>query len=153
MISATKTGNYRWFICFMLFAATTINYLDRQILGLLKPGLEKTFDWTETDYSHIVMAFTACYALGQLLYGKVIDKIGTKLGYTISVTVWSIAAMLHMQPSLIWRNDLDCSLHSMFRIGVPYLKACWKTSRRPLTWLLRRLHISMPVWAMHKDHR
>jgi ACS family hexuronate transporter-like MFS transporter len=91
----SKIGNYRWFICFLLFAATTINYLDRQILGLLKPELEKTFSWTETDYSRIVMAFTACYAFGQLFYGKILDKIGTKLGYTISVSLWSIAAMLH----------------------------------------------------------
>jgi MFS transporter, ACS family, hexuronate transporter len=91
----TKIGNYRWFIAFLLFAATTINYIDRQIFGLLKPELERIFSWTETDYSRIVMAFTACYALGQLIYGKVIDRIGTKLGYTISVSVWSIAAMLH----------------------------------------------------------
>jgi MFS transporter, ACS family, hexuronate transporter len=91
----TKTGNYRWFIAFLLFAATTINYIDRQIFGLLKPELERIFSWTETDYSRIVMAFTACYALGQLVYGKIIDRIGTKLGYTISVSVWSIAAMLH----------------------------------------------------------
>jgi ACS family hexuronate transporter-like MFS transporter len=93
--SATKIGNYRWFIAFLLFGATTINYIDRQIFGLLKPELEKVFSWTETDYSRIVMAFTFCYALGMLLYGKVIDRIGTKLGYTISVTVWSISAMLH----------------------------------------------------------
>jgi len=79
----------------MLFAATTINYLDRQILGILKPQLEEIFNWTETDYSKIVMAFATCYALGQLFYGKLIDRIGTKLGYTISVTVWSIAAILH----------------------------------------------------------
>jgi ACS family hexuronate transporter-like MFS transporter len=91
----TKIGNYRWFICFLLFAATTINYIDRQIFGLLKPELEKTFGWTETDYSRIVMAFTACYAFGLLFYGRIIDRIGTKRGYTISVTVWSIAAMLH----------------------------------------------------------
>jgi ACS family hexuronate transporter-like MFS transporter len=91
----TKVGNYRWFIAFLLFGATTINYIDRQIFGLLKPELERTFSWTETDYSRIVMAFTACYALGLLFYGKVIDRIGTKLGYTISVTVWSISAMLH----------------------------------------------------------
>jgi ACS family hexuronate transporter-like MFS transporter len=91
----TKIGNYRWFICFLLFAATTINYIDRQIFGLLKPVLEKSFSWTETDYSRIVMAFTACYAFGQLFYGKIIDRIGSKMGYTISVTVWSIAAMLH----------------------------------------------------------
>ncbi len=91
----TKIGNYRWLIAFLLFAATTINYIDRQIFGLLKPELEKVFSWSEIDYSRIVMAFTACYAIGQLVYGKVIDKIGTKLGYTISVTVWSIAAVIH----------------------------------------------------------
>ena len=91
----TKTGSYRWFIAFLLFAATTINYIDRQIFGLLKGELEVVFKWTETDYSRIVMAFTASYAIGQLLYGRLIDRIGTRLGYTISVTVWSIAAMLH----------------------------------------------------------
>lgn len=90
-----RTGNYRWLICFMLFAATTINYIDRQIFGLLKPELEKVFGWTETDYSRIVMAFTVCYAAGLLFYGRVIDRIGTKLGYTISVAVWSTVAMLH----------------------------------------------------------
>src|SRR6187551_3667701 len=74
---------------------TTINYIDRQILGLLEPLLAKIFNWSEIDYSRIVMAFTACYAIGMLFYSKVIDKIGTRLGYTISVTVWSIAAMLH----------------------------------------------------------
>src|SRR5437764_2921189 len=94
-ITKSKIGNYRWVICFFLFAATTINYIDRQILGLLKPTLEKSFHWTETDYSRIIMAFTACYALGLLFYGRLIDKIGTRLGYIISVSVWSIAAMLH----------------------------------------------------------
>jgi len=88
-------GNYRWVICMLLFAATTINYIDRQIFGLLKPELEKVFGWTETDYSRIVMAFTVCYAVGLLLYGRVIDRIGTRLGYTISVAVWSTVAMLH----------------------------------------------------------
>ncbi|MCR6722649.1 MAG: MFS transporter [Chitinophagaceae bacterium] len=93
-MSNTK-GKYRWYICFLLFAATTINYIDRQIFGLLKPELEQVFNWTETDYSRIVMAFTACYALGLGFYSRVIDRIGTKLGYMLSVTVWSIAAMLH----------------------------------------------------------
>jgi ACS family hexuronate transporter-like MFS transporter len=91
----TKIGNYRWLIAILLFAATTINYIDRQIFGLLKPELEKIFNWTETDYSRIIMAFTACYAIGQLVYGKIIDRIGTRLGYTISVTVWSISAISH----------------------------------------------------------
>jgi ACS family hexuronate transporter-like MFS transporter len=90
-----KTTRYRWFICSLLFFATTINYLDRQVLGLLKPVLEKEFDWSEMEYSYIVMAFTASYAIGLVVFGSIIDKIGTKLGYTISVTAWSIAAMLH----------------------------------------------------------
>jgi ACS family hexuronate transporter-like MFS transporter len=90
-----KTTRYRWFICSLLFFATTINYLDRQVLGLLKPVLEKEFDWSEMEYSYIVMAFTASYAIGLVVFGSIIDKIGTKLGYTISVTIWSIAAMLH----------------------------------------------------------
>ncbi|WPV65197.1 MFS transporter [Chitinophaga sp. LS1] len=87
--------NYRWVICSMLFFATTINYLDRQVVGYLKPILEKQFNWTETDYSHIVMAFTASYAIGLLVFGRIIDKIGSKMGYTISIAVWSLAAILH----------------------------------------------------------
>ena len=90
-----KNGNYRWFIVALLFFATSINYLDRQIIGLLKPILEKDFSWTETDFAHIVMAFTAAYAIGLLLLGRMIDKVGTKKGYSISVIIWSIAGMLH----------------------------------------------------------
>ncbi|QMW00112.1 MFS transporter [Spirosoma foliorum] len=90
-----KIKNYRWFIVFLLFVATTINYLDRQIIGLLKPILEKEFNWSETDFAHIVMAFTAAYAVGLLLFGWIIDKIGTKAGYAITIIIWSIAGMLH----------------------------------------------------------
>jgi MFS transporter, ACS family, hexuronate transporter len=91
----TKIKNYRWLILALLFLATTINYLDRQIIGLLKPTLETEFNWTETDFARIVMAFTAAYAIGLLFFGWLIDKVGTKLGYSITVTVWSIAGMLH----------------------------------------------------------
>lgn len=87
--------NYRWRIVALMFFATTINYLDRQVIGLLKPTLEAEFHWTETDYSRIVMAFQAAYAFSLLAFGAIIDRIGTKLGYTISIIVWSIAAMLH----------------------------------------------------------
>ena len=90
-----KIKNYRWIILALLFIATCINYLDRQIIGLLKPYLEKEFSWTETDFSHIVMAFTAAYALGLLIMGGMIDKLGTKIGYSLSVVVWSTAAMFH----------------------------------------------------------
>lgn len=88
-------GNYRWFVVSLLFVATTINYLDRQLIGLLKPILEKEFTWTETDFAHIVMAFTAAYAIGLMISGGVIDRIGTKLGYAAAITVWSIAGMGH----------------------------------------------------------
>jgi MFS transporter, ACS family, hexuronate transporter len=86
---------YRWLIVSLLFFATTINYIDRQIIGLLKPILEKEFSWTETDYAHIVMAFTAAYAIGLLLAGRMIDKTGTRIGYAISIVIWSIAGMFH----------------------------------------------------------
>ena len=91
----TTIGKYRWTIVALLFFATTINYLDRQVIGLLKPTLEKQFNWTETDYSNVVIAFQAAYAFSLLVFGGIIDKIGTKLGYTISIIVWSIAAIAH----------------------------------------------------------
>ncbi|MDP9077476.1 MAG: MFS transporter [Bacteroidota bacterium] len=94
-MNETKPGNYRWVVVALLFFATTINYLDRQIIGLLKPTLAAQFHWTEIDYKNIVKAFTAAYAIGLLIFGNFIDKIGTKLGYTISIIMWSLAAMLH----------------------------------------------------------
>lgn len=91
----TKKTGYRWVVVALLFFATTINYLDRQVIGFLKPTLEKEFSWTEEDYSHIVIAFQVAYSLGLLAFGRFIDKLGTKLGYTLSLVVWSLAAMLH----------------------------------------------------------
>lgn len=88
-------GKYRWTVVALLFFATTINYLDRQVIGLLKPTLEQAFDWSETDYGNIVMAFSAAYALGMLIFGRIIDRIGTKSGYIISIVTWSIAAIGH----------------------------------------------------------
>lgn len=94
-MQGNKIGNYRWLVVVMLFFATTINYIDRQIIGLLKPILEKEFNWTETNFAHIVMAFTAAYAIGLLFFGWFIDKIGTKIGYTVTIVFWSVAGMLH----------------------------------------------------------
>jgi len=94
-MNSTKTGSYRWTICALLFFATTINYIDRQVIGLLKDDLQVQFSWTEKDYGYIVAAFSAAYALGLLAFGRFVDKIGTKLGYTISLIVWSFAAMAH----------------------------------------------------------
>lgn len=90
-----KIGKYRWTICALVFFATTINYLDRQVISLLKPILEKEFNWTETDYSSIVIAFQVAYAAGLLGFGRIIDRIGTKIGYALSLTVWSFAAIFH----------------------------------------------------------
>ncbi|MEP7320663.1 MAG: MFS transporter [Saprospiraceae bacterium] len=90
-----KIKNYRWFILGLIFLATCINYLDRQIIGLLKPLLEKEFNWSESDFARIVMAFTAAYAIGLLVSGGVIDRIGTKLGYLYSIIIWSVAGMCH----------------------------------------------------------
>jgi ACS family hexuronate transporter-like MFS transporter len=90
-----KISNYRWIVVALLLAATTINYLDRQIIGLLKPLLQKQFHWSETSFAHIVMAFTAAYAVGLLSFGWLIDKIGTKIGYSIAIAFWGLMGMLH----------------------------------------------------------
>ncbi len=94
-MSGRKIKNYRWLILTLLVSATTINYLDRQILGLLKPTLEIEFSWSETDFAFLVMAFTGAYAVGLISWGWFIDRIGTKPGYVISVAAWSIMGMLH----------------------------------------------------------
>jgi len=94
-MSKSPIGNQRWIVVALLFFATTINYIDRQVIGLLKPTLEVEFGWSEKDYANIVMAFTAAYALGLLVFGRIIDKIGTKMGFSISIIFWSIAACLH----------------------------------------------------------
>jgi len=88
-------GRYRWTICALLFFATTINYIDRQVLGILAPTLQTELHWTETDYGAIVSWFTLAYAIGYLGVGRLLDKIGTRIGFAFSVTVWSIAAMGH----------------------------------------------------------
>lgn len=88
-------GKYRWLVLTLIFIATCINYLDRQIIGLLKPILEKEFSWSESEYARIVMGFTAAYAVGLLMAGNIIDRIGTKLGYTLSIILWSLAGMMH----------------------------------------------------------
>ena len=90
-----KVGKYRWTICSLLFFATTINYLDRAVISLLKPDLEILFNWSETDYANIVVAFQLSYAVGMLLAGRFIDKAGTKIGYAVSLILWSIAAIGH----------------------------------------------------------
>ena len=91
----TRVGRFRWRICALLFAATTLNYLDRQVLGVLAPDLTRLFGWSEIDYSNIVTAFQAAYAIGLLSAGAIIDKLGTRIGYALTICIWSLAAMSH----------------------------------------------------------
>lgn len=92
---------HRWMICALLFFATTINYIDRQVIGILKPTLTEEFGWSETDYANIVFWFQAAYAVGLLLVGRFIDRIGVKWGYAIAVAVWSFFGMAHAAASSV----------------------------------------------------
>lgn len=88
-------GWYRWVICGLLFFAITVNYIDRQVIGVLKPVLEKEFGWTQVDYSNIVFSFQLAYAIGMLLMGYLIDRLGVRTGLLLAVVVWSLAAVGH----------------------------------------------------------
>lgn len=89
------TSRYRWIICALLFFATTINYVDRQIIGVLKPMLQSELGWNERDYADIVFWFQAAYAIGLLLAGRAVDRMGTRIGYAAAVALWSAAAAAH----------------------------------------------------------
>jgi MFS transporter, ACS family, aldohexuronate transporter len=93
--AGSRIGRLRWSICALLFFATTINYIDRQVIGILSKDLQGIFHWTEIDYGNIVAAFNAAYAVGLLVAGRLIDRFGTKIGYAAALTIWSLAAMGH----------------------------------------------------------
>ena len=90
-----KVGHYRWVICGLLFFATTVNYVDRQVLGILSKDLQQAIGWTEVDYGNIVAAFNAAYAFGLVMAGRLMDRIGTRKGYIAAIIWWSLAAMAH----------------------------------------------------------
>ena len=90
-----RVGYFRWSICALLFFATTINYIDRQVLGILAPDLQRSIGWSEIEYGNIVMAFQAAYASGLLVTGRLLDRMGTRLGFALAITLWSVAAMFH----------------------------------------------------------
>ncbi len=98
--AGTRIGNYRWVICALLFFATTINYMDRQVIGILRPVLEKELHWAnpeqiDIEYGYITTAFTISYAIGVLIFGWFVDKVGTKIGYGVSVGIWGLASLSH----------------------------------------------------------
>jgi MFS transporter, ACS family, hexuronate transporter len=94
-VTPPRAGRYRWTIIALLFFATTVNYVDHTMLGLLKPDLAKELNWSEDDYGNIVTAFQAAYAIGFLIFGRIIDRFGPKIGYAIAITVWTIGHVAH----------------------------------------------------------
>lgn len=93
--AATRVGSYRWRIVALLFAATVINYIDRQMIGILKPTIEGELGWNEMDYASIVVWFQAAYAIGYLVFGHLVDRMGARVGYAIAFTIWTVAHVLH----------------------------------------------------------
>jgi ACS family hexuronate transporter-like MFS transporter len=92
---ATRVGHFRWVICALLLFGTTKNYMDRQVLGVLKTTLQHDLHWNEIDYSNLVFAFQTAYAAGMVLVGRMIDRLGTRIGYALTMLFWSLAAMAH----------------------------------------------------------
>ncbi|MBI5386716.1 MAG: MFS transporter [Verrucomicrobia bacterium] len=92
---ARPASHFRWYICALLFFGTTINYIDRQVIGVLKTTLKTDLGWSETDFGNIVFAFSAAYAIGYAVGGRFMDWVGVRLGYSVAVCLWSLAAMGH----------------------------------------------------------
>lgn len=92
---APRVGYVRWTICALLFLAATINYIDRQSVAILKPTLQHQFGWSESDYGDVVFSFSLAYAIGFVFAGRLIDRLGTRLGFTLAITIWSVAAIGH----------------------------------------------------------
>lgn len=95
LVSKPAMSHVRWTVCALLFFATTINYVDRQVLSILAKTLETSIGWDSIQYGYITAAFQAAYAIGLLCAGRLIDRLGTRLGYAIAITLWSLAAMAH----------------------------------------------------------
>ncbi len=99
-LAGQRIGRYRWFICGLLFFAATINYVDRQVIGILKPTLQAEFGWSEIDYADIVFSFQLAYAIGLLVAGRLMDRFGARAGFSLVIVIWSLAAMAHAEA--IW---------------------------------------------------
>ncbi|HSS13708.1 MAG TPA: MFS transporter [Rhizomicrobium sp.] len=91
----SRVGYVRWLVCALLFAVVALNYVDRQVLSVLKPTLQQTYGWTEIGYGNVAFWFQAAYGLGYVAFGRVVDRFGAKVGGSIAVTIWSIAHMAH----------------------------------------------------------
>ncbi len=92
--AASTVGRYRWVICGLLFAATAVNYVDRQMIGVLKPTISADLGWSETTYADVIFWFQAAYALGYLSFGKIVDVVGARIGYSIAFVIWTAGHVL-----------------------------------------------------------
>ena len=97
-----SVGRVRWGICSLLFFATTINYIDRQMISVLKPTLQAEYGWNETTYANIVFSFQLAYAIGYIIFGRLIDKFGARFGYSLAAAIWGLAAMAHGAANGAW---------------------------------------------------
>jgi ACS family hexuronate transporter-like MFS transporter len=122
-----RIGYYRWVICFLLFLAATVNYIDRQVIAILKPTLQSEFGWSELDYADIVFSFQLAYAIGLLLAGRVMDRLGVKKGFAIAIVVWSIAAMAHAEA--VYIGVPAAAILSMFGMTYSVSVAGFMTAR------------------------
>lgn len=99
--AAAKAGSYRWMIVALLFAATVINYVDRQMIGVLKPTLMEDLGWTEKDFAGVIIWFQFAYAIGYIAFGKIVDQVGARTGYAVAFVIWQIAHIFHGAASTI----------------------------------------------------
>lgn len=109
----SRVGNVRWLVCGLLFFAASVNYMDRQVIGLLKPTLQVQLGWTEEGYSNIVVAFQFAYGASLLFIGKLIDRIGTRKGFSLAVLFWSVSAMAHAAATSVFQFAI-----ARFSLGV-----------------------------------
>ncbi len=129
-------GKYRWTICALLFFATTVNYLDRQVLSLLAPDLSSQFGWSNTDYANIASVFQFVYAISMLFAGRFVDKIGTKKAYVLAISIWSTGAMMHAFSVPMGEGLRRCAVPSAwlsFRCPSPASCChvrCWPLAKR-----------------------
>jgi MFS transporter, ACS family, hexuronate transporter len=134
---AASVGHFRWVICGLLLLGTTKNYMDRQILGVLKTTLQHDLGWNEIDYSNLVLAFQTAYAIGILAMGRWIDWLGTRLGYAVAVVLWSLASMAHAAVSSLFgfavvRGALGFSESAVFPASIKCVAEWFPKKERAL---------------------
>lgn len=156
---SAQAGRYRWVICGLLFAATAVNYIDRQMIGVLKPTLKAEFGWDENAYSTIILWFQLAYALGYLSFGKIVDQIGARLGYAIAILIWTIGHVAHgfaggVASFAAARFGLGVGESGNFPAGIravadwfPSVNARWPSAFSTLAPMSARS--SRPCWCRH----